>query len=82
MNDIIISAIIGLGIILWIYLMVKYLDGDYSIIKTEEVDRNTYTVYNIDFHGNRSCSGKETRIVYKITYGSNKIKYKTKKYKH
>ena len=64
------------------FLMLLYLNGNFTIEKTELVDKKTVNNYERDFFGGEKYLCKETIMVYKITYLNQKIKYKTISYKH
>ena len=60
------------------YLLNRTIEGDFTILTTEEIKNQTYLNHN----ENGKFTGRETFIVYKITYVSGKIKFKTKSFKH
>jgi len=73
---------ISIGVVIGVILTIIFLPKS-KIIKTEEVDRNTYDVtLKNNITGNEIPSGKETKIVQKITYDNGKVKYKTITYSH
>lgn len=63
-------------------LIVKYLNGDFTIKSNEIIKENTYDVTLSNMIHGEYGNGKLTRVVHKITYESGKVKYKTKEYKH
>lgn len=51
--------------------------GDYSIVGMEQVSLDTYSHSDV-----KSLIYKETKVVFKVTYRSGKIKFITKTYRH
>jgi len=74
--------IIWIFVLIFARLLLRYLDGDFSIDKVEIIKNETYTVSGRDSHGQYIGKGEETRIVEKITYESNRVKYKATKFRH
>jgi hypothetical protein len=66
------------------YFLLRYLEGDLTIQSIEEVQRNSYNVSTVNSitGDNEIPRGKMTRVVYKITYQSKRIKFKTESYSH
>ena len=76
-------AFITLAITLGIcgILMIKYLEGDFTIQEVEVIEK--FTIDNINYieHNVENLS-KTTYVTQKITYDSNKVVYKTIHYLH
>jgi len=64
------------------YFIARFIQGDLSIESSELISENTYDVTKINIIGFEIPNGQLTKVVYKITYKSKRIKYVTKEYKH
>lgn len=64
-------------------LIVKYVNGDFTIKSNEIIKQDTYeNRYRNNLTGYMCNDGKLTRVVHKITYESGRVKYETEEYNH
>lgn len=82
MNELEYFLLCGVSLVLFGWVLFSYIGGDFTIMKTELVDKQTVDVYEEHILGVKTYSHKKTIMVYKITYLSEKIKFKTITYKH
>ena len=64
-------------------IIIRYLEGDFSVTERHLVASNTYNVYKKNAMAHEwTPSGKATKETYKIIYVSGRIKYKNYTFKH